>query len=77
MAKKFSTPNALRLDGTSDVGASSVRDLLEGQRWDFVLMQDFTQAPARAASRGTRATARDRRLRSGRRALGDAALASL
>eukprot|EP00587_Corethron_hystrix_P008310 CAMPEP_0113298280 /NCGR_PEP_ID=MMETSP0010_2-20120614/792_1 /TAXON_ID=216773 ORGANISM="Corethron hystrix, Strain 308" /NCGR_SAMPLE_ID=MMETSP0010_2 /ASSEMBLY_ACC=CAM_ASM_000155 /LENGTH=327 /DNA_ID=CAMNT_0000151311 /DNA_START=159 /DNA_END=1142 /DNA_ORIENTATION=- /assembly_acc=CAM_ASM_000155 len=34
-----------------DVGAATVRELLERQRWDFVVMNDFTQGPARKDTR--------------------------
>ena len=56
MSVKFATENALRYDGTHDVGSPSVESLLcgdgvDGKRWDFVVMNDHTQCPARVATR--------------------------
>jgi hypothetical protein len=47
MATKFGTPNAIRPDGTYDIGRSSVQELLKSEKWDFVIMNDHTQSPAR------------------------------
>lgn len=47
MASKFATPNAIRPDGTYDIGRSSVQELLENEKWHFVIMNDHTQSPAR------------------------------
>jgi len=46
MTRKFRTPPAKRLDGTYDTGAPTVVDLLR-PKWDFVVLNDHTQAPAR------------------------------
>jgi hypothetical protein len=46
MAEKFRTPAARKADGTYDIGAPTVHDLLS-QNWDFVIVNDHTQAPAR------------------------------
>jgi hypothetical protein len=46
MQEKFHTPAAMRSDGTYDIGAPTVEDLLR-QQWDFVVINDHTQAPAR------------------------------
>ena len=46
MTRKFRTPPAKRLDGTYDTGAPTVADLLR-HKWDFVILNDHTQAPAR------------------------------
>lgn len=51
MATKFATPNALRPDGTYDIGSPTVQDLLTSNSWDFVIMNDHTQSPARLDSR--------------------------
>jgi hypothetical protein len=47
MARKFQTPPAKRPNGTYDIGSPSVESLLS-QKWDFVIFNDHTQAPARA-----------------------------
>ena len=57
MEQKFATPAAMRDDGSYDIGSPTVRDLLvdtpvrDGSSWDFVVMNDFTQAPAREETR--------------------------
>ena len=52
MRHKFSTPPALRKNGTYDIGSPSPSTLLQSkQHWDFVLFQDHTQHPARDATR--------------------------
>ena len=43
MRNKFGTPNALRADGSHDIGADSVATLLAAP-WDTVVMNDYTQA---------------------------------
>lgn len=45
MQEKFQSPPAKRPDGTYDIGARSVHDLLS-QHWDFVIMNDHTRGPA-------------------------------
>jgi hypothetical protein len=50
MGEKFATPSARRADGTYDVGAPTVGALL-ASAWDYVVLNDYTQAPARPASR--------------------------
>lgn len=51
MANKFATPNAQRPDGTYDIGSPTVQDLLQSSDWDYVIMNDHTQSPARQESR--------------------------
>lgn len=52
MRDKFNTSNAQRPDGSYDIGAPSVKALLEDPKgWDYVVMIDYTQAPAREHSR--------------------------
>lgn len=51
MAGKFASPNALRPDGTYDIGSPTVMDLLGSKAWDFVIMNDHTQSPARMDTR--------------------------
>ena len=53
MHEKFATEQALQKDGrTYDIGAPMVKNLLlERPSWDFVIINDFTQGPARPASR--------------------------
>ncbi|GKY90771.1 hypothetical protein MPSEU_000049900 [Mayamaea pseudoterrestris] len=51
MRQTFATPPALREDGSHDIGAPCVRALLQSQTWDFVVMNDHTQAPARIKTR--------------------------
>ena len=50
MSSKFHTPAALRSDGTYDIGSPTVQSLL-AKDWDFVIVNDHTQAPARDGSR--------------------------
>eukprot|EP00957_Ditylum_brightwellii_P171565 13061583-Ditylum_brightwellii.AAC.1 len=59
MQKTFRTPNAIlqtnsgsnkEEDPTYDIGAPTV-DALLSKQWDFVVMNDFTQAPARQSYR--------------------------
>jgi hypothetical protein len=49
MKEKFATPNAKKADGTTyDVGSPTVVDLLApGNKWDYVVINDHTQAPVR------------------------------
>ncbi len=47
MANKFATPNALLPNGTYDIGSPTVQDLLQSNDWDYVIMNDHTQSPAR------------------------------
>ena len=51
MDDKFDTPNALLSDGTYDIGAPNVTWLLQERDWDFVVINDHTQAPAREENR--------------------------
>ena len=51
MQKKFNTAPAKRGDGSFDIGAPTVVSLLAGQSWDFVVLNDYTQGPARLESR--------------------------
>jgi hypothetical protein len=51
MQRTFATPAARQSDGTYDIGASSVEDLLSKSHWDVVVLHDHTQAPARRESR--------------------------
>lgn len=54
MKGSFSTPAALLEDGvTYDVGAAKVKDLFDddNSHFDYVVLNDQTQAPARVASR--------------------------
>mmetsp|Transcript_14772 Transcript_14772/g.43140 ORF Transcript_14772/g.43140 Transcript_14772/m.43140 type:complete len:350 (-) Transcript_14772:353-1402(-) len=58
MGVKFGTPNSERPDGTHDIGAPTVEALLAAEdnkgrdvKWDFVVMNDYTQAPARTELR--------------------------
>lgn len=53
MAKKFATPNALRPDGSYDIGQPTVKDLIlqASDTWDFLIMNDHTQSPVREESR--------------------------
>jgi len=55
MTKKFATEQALQQGGDIDrpfydVGANSVEELLKQRSWDFVVLNDYTQAPARGQS---------------------------
>ena len=48
MQRKFATPAALQEDGvTYDIGSPTVSALLENAKWDYVVMNDHTQSPAR------------------------------
>lgn len=52
MGEKFASPNALKDDGSFDVGADTVEELLtDPAGWDFAVLNDYTQAPARPALR--------------------------
>jgi hypothetical protein len=52
MTSKFRIPAAQRNDGTFDTGAPMVSALFgEEMEWDFVVMNDYTQAPARDSNR--------------------------
>eukprot|EP00980_Cylindrotheca_fusiformis_P021641 scaffold8505_cov130-Cylindrotheca_fusiformis.AAC.7 len=52
MEEKFATPNAKKPDGTYDVGSPTVDDLLAPDRkWDYVVINDHTQAPVREESK--------------------------
>lgn len=62
MQKKFSSKNAIIDSGDKedqkgqnavryDIGAPTVKDLLESDSWDCIIMNDYTQAPARLSSR--------------------------
>ena len=61
MAEKFATPNARREeDGSYDIGAPTVPTLLaettttaeqSDKPWDYIIMNDYTQAPARNETR--------------------------
>ena len=50
LADKFSTPGARRADGSFDIGKPTVAALL-AEPADFVVMNDYTQQPARASTR--------------------------
>jgi len=50
MSSKFQTPPALKSDGTYDIGSPTVATLLAND-WNVVIINDQTQAPARASSR--------------------------
>ena len=53
MQKKWATTPAKRSDGSFDIGAASVQELLLGAdqetkvSWDYVVLNDYTQGPAR------------------------------
>lgn len=53
MATKFATGVEPREDGTFDIGASSVQALLlyDNTTWDYCVLNDFTQGPARIETR--------------------------
>lgn len=53
MRDKFTTLPAARPDGSHDIGSPTIHDLLSKSRWDFVVMNDFTQGPARDESKNT------------------------
>jgi hypothetical protein len=46
MRDKFQTPPAVKADGKHDIGAATVKSLLS-EKWDFVVLNDYTQAPVR------------------------------
>ena len=51
MKNKWSTPNALcAATGTYNFGAPTIRELLS-HKWNFVILNDFTQHPARIETR--------------------------
>jgi len=49
----FATENALMENGEYDVGSPTVQELLQSKekKWDFVVMNEHTQAPARLSTR--------------------------
>jgi len=57
MQKKWATPQAQGPDGSYDIGAPTVASLLLGNgverkaAWDYAVMNDYTQGPARAQVR--------------------------
>lgn len=51
MKEKFNAPTAVRKDGSRDIGAATVTDLLSNRPWDFVVMNDHTQGPVRQATK--------------------------
>ena len=51
MKEQFSTPAAETHDGTFDVGSATVKELLQKEDWDFVIINDHTQAPVRETSK--------------------------
>lgn len=51
MEEKFNTSNALLEDGTYDIGAPTVTDLLQEKEWDYVVINDHTQGPVRDVNR--------------------------
>jgi hypothetical protein len=51
MDVKFASPQALRGDGTYDIGAATPLALLEERTWNYVVMNDQTQHPAREDTR--------------------------
>ncbi|CAB9514151.1 expressed unknown protein [Seminavis robusta] len=51
MEEKFHTDNALLPDGSYDIGAPTVKDLLLEKDFDFAVINDHTQSPARQESR--------------------------
>mmetsp|Transcript_25554 Transcript_25554/g.39286 ORF Transcript_25554/g.39286 Transcript_25554/m.39286 type:complete len:283 (+) Transcript_25554:88-936(+) len=53
MDNKFGiSPNAKdETTGIYDVGSPTVQELLSSQKWDYVVINDYTQQPARDASR--------------------------
>ena len=51
MGDKFATPHALQPDGSYDIGAPTVQALLEDATFDFVIINDHTQSPARQETR--------------------------
>lgn len=54
MENKFNTPSALLEDGSYDIGSPNIQSLLllkHDKPWDFVVMNDYTQSPARIKTR--------------------------
>eukprot|EP00980_Cylindrotheca_fusiformis_P008533 scaffold1807_cov140-Cylindrotheca_fusiformis.AAC.25 len=51
MQEKFATPQAMLGNGSYDIGAPSVEALLQEQVWDFIVINDHSQAPAREENR--------------------------
>lgn len=51
MEEKFDTPNALLDDGTYDIGQPNVTALMQEREWDFVVINDHTQAPVREVNK--------------------------
>lgn len=51
MEEKFATPSAKLPDGTFDIGSPNVKDLLTERAWDYIVINDHTQAPAREGNR--------------------------
>ncbi|KAL3922757.1 MAG: hypothetical protein SGILL_002034 [Bacillariaceae sp.] len=47
MAKKFHTDPAKREDGSYDIGSPTVQDLLKEKEWNYIVVNDHTQSPAR------------------------------
>jgi len=45
------TDAARRPDGTYDIGAPTMQALLDEEDWDYLVLNDFTQSPARDESR--------------------------
>ena len=45
------TQAAMRPDGTYDVGSPTIQALLAEQDWDFLVLNDYTQGPARLSLR--------------------------
>ena len=43
MQSKFRTPSARREDGTHDVGATTVAELMSSRSWDALVMNDYSQ----------------------------------
>ena len=51
MGERFNSTAALQDDGTLDIGAPTVKALLEEEEWDYVVLNDRTQNPTREDSR--------------------------
>jgi hypothetical protein len=51
MEEKFATPAAKQADGTYDIGSANVEELLHEKAWDFIVINDHTQVPAREENR--------------------------
>lgn len=53
MQDKFNTKKSLKEDGTYDIGSPDVKSLLAGSKtnWDYIVMNDFSQGPARLQTR--------------------------